>query len=92
MSADLAGARSAAGVVSIAQAVGQAMTVDATTATAEHVFGKVFTWDVLTTNLGRKELTDTGGVAPSAIWAPIETCRRPASTPSASSPTEASYG
>jgi NRPS condensation-like uncharacterized protein len=71
MSADLAGARSAAGVVSIAQAVGQAMTVDATTATAEHVFGKVFTWDVLTTNLGRKELTDTGGVAPSAIWAPI---------------------
>jgi NRPS condensation-like uncharacterized protein len=71
MSADLAGARSAAGVVSIAQAVGQAMTVDATTATAEHVFGKLFAWDVLTTNLGRKELTDTGTVAPSAIWAPI---------------------
>jgi hypothetical protein len=71
MSADLAGARSAAGVVSIAHAIGQAMTVDATTATAEHVFGKLFTWDVLTTNLGRKELTDTGTIAPWAIWAPI---------------------
>jgi len=47
------------------------MAVDATTATVEHVFGKLFTWDVLTTNLGRKELTDTGTVAPRAIWAPI---------------------
>ncbi len=71
MSADLAGARSAAGVVATAQAIGQAMTVDATTETAEHVFGKVFAWEVLTTNLGRKELTDTGPIAPSAVWAPI---------------------
>jgi hypothetical protein len=71
VSADLAGARSVAGVVATAQAVEQAMTVDATTATAEHVFGKVFAWEVLTTNLGRKELTDTGPIAPWAIWAPI---------------------
>ena len=35
------------------------------------VFGEVFAWDLLVTNLGRQELIDTGPIAPSAIWAPI---------------------
>jgi hypothetical protein len=70
-SADLDAARSAPGVVATSQALQQAVSVDATAASAEYVFGEVFAWDLLVTNLGRQELTDTGPIAPSAIWAPI---------------------
>ena len=71
MSTDLNSARSPAGVVTASQAIRQAMTVDATAACAEHVFGDIFAWEVLTTNLGRQDLAHTGDLAPSAIWAPI---------------------
>ena len=71
MTADLNSARSPAGVVTASQAIRQAMTVDATASCAEHVFGDVFAWEVLATNLGRQDLSHTGGIAPSAIWAPI---------------------
>jgi hypothetical protein len=71
MSADLDAARSAPGIVAGSQAIRQAMPADATADAAEQVFGKVFAWEVLATNLGRQDLTDTGPIAPSAIWAPI---------------------
>jgi hypothetical protein len=71
MSADLDAARSAPGVVAGSQAIRQAVPADATADAAEQVFGRVFAWEVLTTNLGRQDLTDTGPIAPSAIWAPI---------------------
>lgn len=54
-----------------ADTIRQAMTVDATASAARHVFGEVFAWEVLATNLGRQDLTHTGEIAPSAIWAPI---------------------
>jgi hypothetical protein len=71
MSADLDAARSAPGVVTGSKAIRQAMPADATADAAEQVFGKVFAWEVLATNLGRQDLTDTGPIAPTAIWAPI---------------------
>jgi hypothetical protein len=71
MSADLSAVRSEAGVVTASHAIRQAMTGDATASTAAHIFGQVFAWEVLATNLGRQDLTHTGEVAPSAIWAPI---------------------
>ena len=70
-SANLDAARSAPGVVATSRALQQAVTTDATVTLAEHVFGEVFAWELLVTNLGRQELTDTGPIAPSAIWAPI---------------------
>ncbi len=71
MSAEVDAARSEVGVVMASQAIRQAMTVDATASAARHVFGEVFAWEVLVTNLGRQDLTHTGEIAPSAIWAPI---------------------
>ncbi|MGY4650568.1 hypothetical protein [Mycobacterium sp. URHB0021] len=71
MSAEVDVARSGVGVVTVSQAIRQAMTVGATASTARQVLGEVFAWEVLATNLGRQDLTNTGEVAPSAIWAPI---------------------
>jgi NRPS condensation-like uncharacterized protein len=71
MSADVDAARSGVGVVTASRAIRQAMTVGATASTARQVLGEVFAWEVLATNLGRQDLTDTGEIAPSAIWAPI---------------------
>jgi hypothetical protein len=71
MTTDLTAARSAPAVAAASQALQQAVTVDATTAVTEYVFGAVFAWDLVVTNLGRQELTETGPIAPSAIWAPI---------------------
>ncbi|MGY4652986.1 condensation domain-containing protein [Mycobacterium sp. URHB0021] len=71
MSADLDVARSAFGVIAGSQAIRQAVPADATADNAEQVFGNAFAWELLTTNLGRQDLTDTGPIAPSAIWAPI---------------------
>jgi hypothetical protein len=71
MTTDLTAARSAPGVAAASQALQQAVTVDATTAVAEYVFGEVFAWELVVTNLGRQELIQTGPIAPSAIWAPI---------------------
>jgi hypothetical protein len=70
-STELDAARSASGVVATSHALQQAVTVDATAVLAENVFGEVFAWELLVTNLGRQELTDTGPIAPTAIWAPI---------------------
>jgi hypothetical protein len=68
---DLDSARSPAGVVTASHAIRQAITVNATASSAEHVFGNVFAWEIMATNLGRQSLTHTGDIAPSAIWGPI---------------------
>lgn len=63
-------ARSAAGVAAGSVAMQQTVPVRATSTEAERFFTEVMPFDVVITNLGIQELTDSGPIAPAAIWGP----------------------
>ncbi|MFQ6147116.1 condensation domain-containing protein [Streptomyces seoulensis] len=72
---ELAGARSAAGVVAVSAATRQYIPVDAGTQEAEQFLVGGLAYEMLISNLGVRDLEDSGPVRPDALWGPVLMCQ-----------------
>lgn len=71
VTAELATARSAPGILTASAGIGQLIGVDADTPTSEEMFTKTMPFDLLITNLGVQNLESTGPLRPTALWGPV---------------------
>ncbi|GAB1813563.1 hypothetical protein [Mycobacterium sp. MUNTM1] len=47
------------------------ITIDADTADAEELFGRISPWDIMVTNLGVQNLDGASPLRPTAVWGPV---------------------
>lgn len=64
-------ARSAGGIRAAATDLEQIITVDAETAQAEELFGRISPWEIMITNLGVQNLDGARPLRPTAVWGPV---------------------
>ncbi|MHC9291077.1 peptide synthetase [Mycobacterium sp. LTG2003] len=71
VSAELAICRSAHAVAAVTARVQDSITIDAEAVDAEHFLTESLPSELLITNLGARDLTATGPIAPVAVWGPV---------------------